>query len=171
MCAELAKRKYLPAAADELGHVEEGPGGSDNSEANGSSIALLAEYDDAKVLLTGNAFADVLTASLIRAKPSAAKPIPIDLWKLAHHGSWANFTHELFALVRTKRYLVFTDGTGHGHPHASMLNYIIDHYPGRGRPELIFNYRSATTEPWTRTPPQSSRRWTATYPAGWVLLL
>jgi len=170
MRAELKKRKYLPTPADVMGRVEEGPGGSDNSEANGSSIAVLAEYNGVSALLTGDAFADVLAASLSRADASTDKPLPVDLWKLAHHGSWANFTPELFTLVKTRRYLVSTDGSGHEHPHARTLDYIIDNYPWRGRPELIFNYRSPTTEPWAAEQP-STRKFTASYPAGTVLVL
>src|SRR6201999_2897061 len=105
-------------------------------------------------LLTGDAFADVLAASLIRAKASAKRPLSVDMWKLAHHGSWANFTPRLFELVRTSRYLVSTNGSGrHRHPHARTLNYIIDNYKGRGRFDLVFNYRTATTEAWAQTHP------------------
>jgi hypothetical protein len=170
MRAELAKRKYLPRPADVLGGVQDGPGGTDNSDANGSSIAVLASYDGKQALLTGDAFADVLAASVTRTGATQAKPLTVDLWKLAHHGSWANFTPELFALVRTSRYLVSTDGSTFGHPHATTLDHIIDHYPWRGRPELVFNYRTATTEPWAG-PASAARKYASTYPTGAVVLL
>jgi hypothetical protein len=155
---------------DTLGRVEDGPGGTDTSEPNGTSIAVLAEYDGKTALLTGDAFAGVLAASLIRANASAERPLSIDVWKLAHHGSWANFTPELFALVRTSRYLVSTDGSRFHHPHARTVNYIIDHYAGRGRPNLVFNYRSATTEAWAQIP-AAADRFAASYPAGAVVLI
>ena len=155
---------------DTLGRVEDGPGGTDTSEPNGTSIAVLAEYDGKTALLTGDAFADVLAASLIRAKASAKRPLSVDMWKLAHHGSWANFTPELFALVRTSRYLVSTDGSVHRHPHARTLNYIIDNYAGRGRPELVFNYRTATTEAWAQSD-SAAGKFRASYPAGAVVIV
>jgi hypothetical protein len=155
---------------DTLGRVEDGPGGSDTSEPNGTSIAVLAEYGGKTALLTGDAFAGVLAASLIRANASAKRPLSVDMWKLAHHGSWANFTPELFALVRTSRFLVSTNGSGYHHPHARTLNYIIDHYAGRGRPNLVFNYRTATTEAWAQFHPAAGK-FTASYPVGAVVVI
>jgi beta-lactamase superfamily II metal-dependent hydrolase len=186
MRAQLRKRRYLPdpndtlGAADGslpgddvediLGRVEDGPGGSDTSEANGSSIAVLAEYNGKKALLTGDAFAGVIAASLIRANASTERQLAVDVWKLSHHGSWANFTEDLFALLCSPRYLISTDGSGHQHPHQRTLNYIIDHYRMRGRPELIFNYRCATTERWAESHPSASK-FRAIFPTGAVLLV
>lgn len=154
---------------DVLGRVEDGPGGSDKSPPNGTSIAVLAECNGKTALLTGDAFAGVLAGSLIRAKATPKQRLAVDMWKLAHHGSWANFTPELFALIKTSRYLVSTDGSGHRHPHARTLNYIIDNYAGRGRPELVFNYRSTTTEAWAQ--PSTGAKFRASYPSGAVVVL
>jgi hypothetical protein len=49
------------------------------------------------------------------------------------------------------------------------VNYIIDHYAGRGRPNLVFNYRSATTEAWAQIP--AAGKFRASYPAGAVVLI
>lgn len=165
----LKQRRYSPIN-DALGSVQDGPGGGDNSAANGSSIAVLAEYDGARALLTGDAFAGVLEASLARAHFSADEPLVADVWKLSHHGSWDNFTRNLFALVRSSRYLVSTDGSRHYHPHAKTLDYIIENYQGNGRPELVFNYRTPYTEPWTQSS-RCKKPFRSTYPAGSVVML
>jgi hypothetical protein len=167
--AQLARRKYLPVAADQLG-VQDGPPGRDNSEANGSSIALLAEYNDAKALLTGDSFASVLADSIKRLHKPPKKPLSVDVWKLCHHGSWANFSPDLFDLIRTPRYLVSTDGSGgYGHPHGKTLDHIVENYRGRGLPELVFNYRTKATEPWANPP--SPPTFKAVFPQGAALML
>lgn len=168
--AELQRRRYLGTPADALGRVEEGPPGRDNSAANGSSIALLAHYGGKRALLTGDAFASVLQASLTRLGATPQQPYKVDLWKLAHHGSWANFTPDLLALVSAPKYLVSTNGAVHLHPHARTLNFLIEHQSGRRKPELVFNYRCATTEAWAANHPLADR-FTASYPAGAVLVL
>jgi beta-lactamase superfamily II metal-dependent hydrolase len=156
--------------ADALGRIEEGPPGRDNSEANGSSIAMLVDYEGTRALLTGDAHAAVLAGSLTRLGATTEKQLAVDLWKLAHHGSWANLTEELFALVRTPRYLISTNGVTHEHPHARTLDYIIDNHRGRRRPELVFNYRCSTTERWAAGHP-SAAKFTANFPTGSVLVL
>jgi hypothetical protein len=183
---QLRARRYLPEPVDALGavgeglaqsdpedvlgRVEDGSGGSDSSAPNGSSIAVLADYAGKKALLTGDGFADVIAASLRRAEVSVDKPLAIDMWKLSHHGSWANFSEELFSLVRSPRYLISTNGSGHKHPHQRTLDYIVDHYPMRGRPELIFNYRCATTQKWADTDP-TARKFRAVFPTGATLVV
>jgi hypothetical protein len=167
---QLLKRRYLSTPADLLG-VQQLPAGRDNSAANGASIGFLAEHDGVRALFTGDGFASVFEASLARLGASPCGPLKVDLWKLAHHGSWQNFTPALLALVSSTRYLISTNGSGSSkHPHEKTLDYIIENHPGRGRPELIFNYRTPTTERWASAH-TSQVPYTATYPAGAVVLL
>lgn len=163
----LSERRYLPIAADQLG-VEDGPPGGDNSAANASSIALLAEYDGAAVLLTGDAVPDVLISALTRLGCSSAEPLRVDAFKLPHHGSWQNVTPELLALVRTPRYLISTDGKKHGHPHSEAIDLVLEQHSHRRKPQLIFNYRSPTTEQWVTT---SGSGFESVYPEGTTVVL
>ena len=168
--AELRRRRYLPVPADQLG-VEDGPPGKDNSEANGSSIAVVAEYGDVKVLLAADAFPDVLAHGLGLIGATKEKPISVDAWKLAHHGSWQNINDNLFERVRSPRYLISTNGRTFHHPHVPTIEYLIEHHPGRRKPELIFNYRTATTEAWASPDHPQAKEFTAVYPAGALLRL
>jgi hypothetical protein len=72
----------------------------DASEANGSSIAFLAEHDGASVLFTGDAFAGVLAWSLRRlAAERGTRRVPVDALKLPHHGSRNNLSPELLEVL------------------------------------------------------------------------
>lgn len=120
------------------------PPGRDASKANGSSIALLAEYGGRRLLLAGDAHADVLVASL-EGLPQEQRAV--DLFKLPHHGSGSNVTVELVRAVRCGKYLFSTNGKGFKspHPHREAVARVIVH---AREPELIFNYSAATTKVW-----------------------
>ncbi len=120
--------------------------GGDSSKANGSSIALIVEYQDERWLLAGDAHDDVLLAGLLRyGKEIGERPVRLDGFKLPHHGSARNITQDLLAAIDCRRFLVSTNGAYFKHPDAACLDLIVrsaDH------PELVFNYRSKFTKPW-----------------------
>lgn len=185
--AQLASGRYANVTLDPLGDPSvpersvdeldvlgetEGPAGHDNSKPNGSSIAVLAEYDGKRALLTGDAWPAVLIDSLGRLGASDDDPLRVDTWKLAHHGSWANVSAELARLIKTPRVLVSTNGDGFRHPHAEAIDLVVANRRHRGRLELVFNYRTTTTEPWADPGrPRNGGGYRATYPAGVSLLL
>jgi hypothetical protein len=185
--AQLASGKYAHVKLDPLGEATDthpsvdpidvlgetdGPAGHDDSKPNGSSIAVLAEYDGKRALLTGDAWPSVLIGSLARLGVTSGQPLTVDTWKLAHHGSWANVTVELIKLIKTPQVLVSTNGRGFGHPHAKAIDLVVTNKCNRGRVELVFNYRSTTTEPWADPDrPRGDGGYTATYPAGVSMLL
>ena len=77
-------------AAFALEPLASAPARPDPSVANGSSIALLAEFDGRSVLLTGDAHADVLIQSigqLMRERGKDGQKLKLDAVKLSHHGS------------------------------------------------------------------------------------
>ncbi|MGE0729414.1 MAG: ComEC/Rec2 family competence protein [Acidimicrobiia bacterium] len=123
--------------------------GKDSSAANGSSIAFLLERAGCRVLLTGDAHAEVLTASIKRLLQLRSEPqLRVDAWKLAHHGSRYNITPELLQLIECDTYLVSTNGDQFRHPDPGTIGLIAEHGASRGvKPTVLFNYRSATTEP------------------------
>lgn len=119
----------------------------DQSPANGSSIALLLEYKDRRIILSGDAFADDLIAGLQALDEPG--PMEIDAFKLPHHGSKANVTRELVEAVSCPWWLFSTDGTQFRHPDAQAIARVI-RYGSRAkdRPILGFNVPSTYNGWW-----------------------
>jgi hypothetical protein len=121
----------------------------DPSAANGSSIMLLAEYGAHALLLAGDGHAPDLAAALERLRAErnlGTEPLPIEAFKLPHHGSDKNLTKAVLDQLDCTRYLISTDGTNHGHPDHQALLRILRY--SKSAPQLGFNYRSDTTRPW-----------------------
>lgn len=115
----------------------------DKSPSNASSIALLFEFGGRRILLGADAFADVLTASL-RAIGSG-RPVPVDVFKVPHHGSQGNLHEELLKAAPAKRYVISTNGDVHRHPDAVAIARVV---ATMDAPHLVFNYRSEMTKIW-----------------------
>lgn len=120
-------------------------GGDDSSEANGSSIALLVEFEDAAVVLSGDAFHTVMTKSLMRLQMERGVRggVQLDAWKIAHHGSRNNTDVAMLKRAKCKQFVISTNGDRFRHPDREVIDML------RAVPdaELWFNYRSKTTEP------------------------
>ncbi|RSV32175.1 MBL fold metallo-hydrolase [Sphingomonas sp. ABOLH] len=117
---------------------------NDTAVANGTSIALLAEYGGRRVLLGADAHPDVLTRSLQAA--GGGHPLPLDLFKVPHHGSQANVTRELLASIDCREFLISTDGTKFDHPDEVAVARMIASRSDGVR--LLFNYRQPRTKVW-----------------------
>jgi hypothetical protein len=114
---------------------------SDTAEANGTSIAVLAEYAGRAVLLGADAYAPVLSASIDRLlKERRIDRLPVDLFKVPHHGSKANISADLLEKLDCRNYLVSTNGKKFEHPDAEAIARIVGH--GGPSPAIHFNYRS-----------------------------
>jgi len=119
----------------------------DRSEANAASISFVLEYGGKRLLLTGDATADVLAANLVRYGALVGEARPrIDLVKLPHHGSGANLDAAVVAAISATRYLVSADGSLHGHPDDSALARVVLGSPAP--PTFYCNYASTRTTPW-----------------------
>jgi len=134
-------------------------------------IAVLAEWDGKRYLLSGDAYAPVMAASLERwlaeqGGGATAGTVDLELFKLPHHGSVANISAELLALVKCRRYLFSTSGKIFGHPHDRTIELVLDKHQARGKPQLYFNYRTGRTERWADTEDQRARRYEAYFPTG-----
>jgi hypothetical protein len=123
---------------------------ADTSEANGSSIAFLAEFGGRSLLLTGDAHDDVMTAAIrkLRVQRELDKPLRLDAFKLSHHGSEHNTTSQLLAEIAADHYLVSTNGNRFDHPNALTIREAIDHHNGANTPILCFNYDQPQTTIW-----------------------
>ncbi|MEU6277903.1 hypothetical protein ABZ871_36730 [Streptomyces populi] len=85
----------------------------DRSEANGSSIAFLAEHrDGSRVLFGADAHAETLVLSLRRLWHGSGYPVA--LCKVPHHGSAHNVSPGLVRALDCRHWLFSTNG-GRGH--------------------------------------------------------
>jgi hypothetical protein len=120
---------------------------TDGSEANGSSIAFVLEYDKKRVLFGADAHATVLTNALKRYAERVGEARPrIDLVKLSHHGSNANLSTKMLALIDCRRWLISTNGDNFAHPHDAAIAKVIT--TSDGPVTFYCNYRTARTTPW-----------------------
>lgn len=136
----------------DLQRIAREPVRRDPSAANGSSIALLAEFEGHSVLLTGDAHAEVLTASiraLLVARGRGETRLPLSAFKLSHHGSAHATTSELLGLIDCQNYLVSTNSTIFQHPDvAALARVVLEGAQAQRRPVLHFNHRSERTGFW-----------------------
>jgi beta-lactamase superfamily II metal-dependent hydrolase len=142
-------RKYKIDAlglSSEVAALVARPFKEDSARANGSSIAFLAEYDGKRLLFTGDAHPSVLVASIDRFE-AQSRPLPIDVFKVAHHGSCHNTSPELIERIRCKHVLISTNGKKFDHPDAECIARIVDAHRGR---DLVmhFNYATEFTQAW-----------------------
>ena len=155
-----------PPQAGVMGN-EIDPGSLDHSANNGSSIAMLAEFGDKRLLLSGDAFAPELRQSLDRwLQEQGESRVKLDAFKLPHHGSSKNITPQLLSVLECKNYLISTSGARFNHPDADAIELILEHHNARGRPHLHFNYLNDDTGHWADPEDQAERKYVAHYPLG-----
>lgn len=133
-----------PFGAIDVEALAAAPFTEDTSEANGSSIAMLAEYGGKRVLLGADAHPKILIEAIERLVGPAGK-LDLDACKLPHHGSDGNVSPDLIRKLRCPLYLVSTNGARYYHPDRAAIARVI--HLGGGV-ELAFNYRSRHNEVW-----------------------
>lgn len=166
---------YQPAEPDEpvdgeevLGRIDidrlaSEPSDDDTSEANGSSIAMLLEYDGKSLLLGADAHPQDLLSG-IRAL-SGGKPLKVDVFKLPHHGSKANVTDELLDAVDADVVVFSTSGKRFQHPDREAVARTIRRFNGEWK-KLVFNYASDLTEIWRNGQLRQEWKYTAEFGKG-----
>jgi beta-lactamase superfamily II metal-dependent hydrolase len=143
------------------------PWKKDPSVANGSSIAVLAEFDGRRALLTGDAHAPVVQESigrLLAAMPGRPERLPVDLMKLAHHGSTNALTKELLGVIDCNRFMISSDGSKFYHPDREAVARVICF--GGKSPRLFFNYRSEMNGFWGEEALRTKYGYSTEYPDG-----
>ena len=176
---ELAKRELTPGDAEAalqlldertelLPPTRGGPKvlGGDAAPANGSSIAFLLEVGPRAVLLGADAHAPVLAGALRRlAEARGTSAIRLDAFKLPHHGSASNVSEELFQRIDCSRFLVSTNGAKFKHPDKEAIELIGRAFGSTtARPQVVFNYRSSTTNRWLDPGAQAEANIVARFP-------
>ena len=113
----------------------------DTAAANGTSIAVLAEFADRAVLLGADAYAPVLSASIDRLlEERGVDRLRVHLFKVPHHGSAGNINIDLLKKLECGNFLVSTSGKNYYHPDREAIARIVCH--GGPKPTLHFNYCS-----------------------------
>lgn len=157
------KEKYYPrdllgGEPPDVNNLADKPFRSDRTVANGSSIALLAEYQDGETikrcLLTGDAHVGVLIDSLNRLINDSRRVrdgrLVVDALKISHHGSKNNISPKLLNMLNCSAFLFSTNGQQFKHPNSEGVARVIKY--GRTddgpNPKLFFNYKSPFNSVW-----------------------
>lgn len=131
----------------------------DDSKANGSSIAFIAEFGDQRVLLTGDAFPSTIMRSCLKLFGDGK--IPVSLTKLSHHASAHNTSPALLEKLDCPKFIISTNGSIYKHPSKETIAWIIK----RSRtPKLYFNYRTELNKIWDNSLLKSQHHYTTDYP-------
>jgi beta-lactamase superfamily II metal-dependent hydrolase len=150
--AELAAKKgvrldRLGVGAIDVEKLAETPFVPDRAVANGSTIAVLAEFDGKAALLCGDGFPDVIEPNVRRLLQERDRPkLALDALKLPHHGSLHNVSNELLSALSCSRYLFSSNGNIFGHPDQAAVARVIVN--GGREPALLFNYRTPLNDVW-----------------------
>lgn len=135
---------------------------TDQSAANGSSIAFLAEFEGKSCLFLGDSHASIIAKSIQKLIPPDQQRLKVDAVKVSHHGSRNNISKKLLELIDTRNYLVSTSGARYKHPNKPAINAII--LSSLQDPVLWFNYKSDFTQPWEKTLKPGLRSYQTRYP-------
>ena len=155
--------KGSPSTSTDVDQLADTPFDGDSAPANGSSIALLAEFGGASVLFGADAHDPVLAQSVRRLlRQRGVDRLKLDALKVSHHASQNNLSKEFLALIDCRRYCISTNGDYFCHPDREAIGRIVKY--GGERPELHFNYSTRYNEVWKRPDLQERYRFSARYP-------
>lgn len=163
-----ARKQYLPregllGSTPQLDALLARQSRPDGAAANGSSIAVLAEFGGKSCLLLADAHADVVAASLERLLAARGlERLRVDAVKVAHHGSKGNTTDALMRLVESRAFLFSTNGAIFRHPDREAVQRVIGR-SDRTEPTLYFNYETDTNREWRSAPLQGRLKFGAVY--------
>jgi beta-lactamase superfamily II metal-dependent hydrolase len=158
-------KKLKPILGEEVVNVLK-LGGSvfkqDTAPANGSSIAFLAECDNVRGIFSGDAYPNVLAASLRRLSKKPAGKIKLDFFKIPHHGSGSNLSPDLVDMITCKQYIFSSNGDIFKHPDQESVARVIMHDPTS--PLLCFNYNTEFNKWWKNKSLITKHKYQIKYP-------
>jgi beta-lactamase superfamily II metal-dependent hydrolase len=162
--------EFLSVPPLDVGELVKTEPGRDSSPANGASIAFVAEYGGASVLLTGDAWTSVLADGVGRLLAErGADRLPLTALKVPHHGSKNNLSIELLKQLDTRRYLISTDGSRFKHPDRPAIAWMLagEQRTGDDTPvDLHFNYRRDPNRVWDDDELRSEWNYCTLFPQG-----
>ncbi|WP_169304341.1 ComEC/Rec2 family competence protein [Pedobacter frigoris] len=99
---------------------------------NSSSIAMILNTFDLKLLLLADSRPEIVIAELQRLGYSANNKLKVDYVKISHHGSINNTSNDLLDLIDCDRFIISTNGGSgkHHFPDREVIARII-HHPER----------------------------------------
>jgi hypothetical protein len=150
----------LDAAPPDIAALAQSPFTEDDSEANGSSIAVLLEFEQQRLLLAGDAHPHNLHAAIGQLRGSSK--FALSACKLSHHGSKGNVSRQLLETLDCKMYIFSTNGSHFQHPDREAVARVIMF--GGDNPTLAFNYRSAYTTIWDSKTLKEKYKYAAEFP-------
>lgn len=118
----------------------------DMAEANGTSIAFIAEYKGIRVLFGADAHPSVLIENLAR-KPLATTSLELTAFKLPHHASKNNVSADVVASFPATHYLISTRGTHFRHPDEEAVARVLVTASSHKK-QLHFNYDTEFNTEW-----------------------
>ena len=119
------KKKGGPAAASLLAAY------LDNTAENLSSLVMLVEKNQKKILFTGDARGDKILEGLKLTKllgKKATDKLHVDIFKVPHHGSSRNVEPAFFKKITADHY-VFSGNGEHGNPERETIEMLIGARP------------------------------------------
>jgi beta-lactamase superfamily II metal-dependent hydrolase len=129
---------------------------ADPTEANGSAIAFVAEFDGKRMLLAADAHSEVLEEAIKPLADAEDGRYRVDLFKVSHHGSKANTSKNFPKLISCSHFAFSTNGDRHEHPDPQTIARFLKEFEETDK-TLYFNYRQPWTELWDSLSLQ--RRW------------
>jgi beta-lactamase superfamily II metal-dependent hydrolase len=114
----------------------------DTSAVNASSIVLLVQHGDHRILMTADCPAELLLKGLL-------SPVEVDVCKFPHHGSGSNFSHELADRIKAACWIVSANGTN-SHPEPASIARMLVAAQERvqGGAMVLFNNSHAEATLW-----------------------
>jgi len=140
----------------------------DKTAPNLSSLQLLVEADDKRLLLTGDGRGDHLLEALdALGLLDGDGKIEVDVLKIPHHGSIRNVPEDFFDRVIASTYVVSANGR-YGNPDLATLEMLLSSARAAGRAfELVVTNRCAPVDAFVRAHPPGRNGYTLkALPAG-----
>lgn len=109
----------------------------DNDAVNASSIGILIEASDKKMLFLGDSYSSDIIKSLNDLGYTKENKLEVDIVKVSHHGSKYNTSNELLECIRCNKFIISANGKTNYHPNKETLARIIY---SQNKPQFIFNY-------------------------------
>lgn len=157
----------VPADLEEMGAIDidelaDSPFTEDDSEPNGSSIAFTLEYGGRRALFAADAHPDLLLRGIEAMSAENGGRVPLDVFKIPHHGSKNNLSKQMLELIDCQTYLLSTSGSQYHHPDQAAVARILKY--GGSEKVLVFNYRSDENTVWDATIWQRQFAYQTRYP-------
>jgi len=114
----------------------------DRSDSNKTSIVILAESLEKKVLLTGDCVPERLEQILNNLQEDSPKtPVKFDYFKLPHHGSYRSLSKAVLSKIDCSKFIISTNSKKHYMPNKRTIlkvaKFIV---PQKNEIEFLFNY-------------------------------